>query len=94
MPLDGGDTEIVNVLNENDAVTEVAELTLIEQVRPAPEQAPDHPEHVESASGSALRVTDVPLRKRVPVGLVVTVPCPFPVLLTVKACSMASGLPP
>ncbi len=94
MPLDGGDTEIVNVLNENDAVTEVAELTLIEQVRPVPEQAPDHPENVEYASGIALRVTDVPLRKRVPVGLVVTVPFPFPVLLTVNAYSMASGLPP
>ncbi len=94
MPLDGGDTEIVNVLNENDAVTELSELTLIEQVRPVPEQAPDHPENVEPALGSGVRVTDVPLRKRVPVGLVVTAPCPFPVLLTVTVYSMASGLPP
>jgi hypothetical protein len=32
VPLDDGDTEIVKVLNEKDAVTEVAEITLIEQV--------------------------------------------------------------
>ena len=86
--------EIVNVLTENDAVTEVAAFTLMEQVRPVPEQAPDHPENVESVPGSALRVTDVPLRKVVPVGLVMTVPCPSPAFLTVKTYSTASGLPP
>jgi hypothetical protein len=94
VPLDDGDTEIVKVLNEKDAVTEVAEITLIEQVCAVPEQAPDHPENAEWALGSALRMTDVPFRKRIPAGLVVTVPRPLPVFLTVNVYSTDSGLPP
>ena len=93
MPLDDGATEIVNVFIEKDAVTDVAEVILTEQVSAVPEQAPDQPENAESARGSALRVTDVPFLKRIPAGLVVTVPLPFPVLPTVSAYSTKSGLP-
>ena len=78
IPLDGGDTEIVRVFVEKDAVTEADELTRMEQVCAVPEQAPDHPENAEPALGSALRVTDVPFWKRVPAGLVVTAPCRSP----------------
>ncbi len=92
-PLDGGDTEIVKALSEKEAVTDIAELTLMGQVRAVPEQPPDHPENEESAPGNALSVTNVPLRKRVPAGLLLTVPCPSPDFLIVTAYSTASGLP-
>ena len=94
IPLDGGDTEIVRVFDEKDAVTEADELIRTEQVCAVPEQAPDHPENDEPALGTALRVTDVPFWKRVPVGLVVTAPCPLPVFLAVKEYWVISGVPP
>jgi hypothetical protein len=43
-----------------------------------PEHAPDQPPKVELAPGLAVRVTDVPALKVVPVGLLVTVPLPAP----------------
>ena len=77
-------TDIVKVFTEKDAVTEVAELTLTEQVCDVPEQAPDQPENSEPMLETALRVTDVPSLNTVPAGLLVTAPCPLPVFLTVK----------
>ena len=93
MPFDGVDTLIVKVFNEKDAVTYVAELTLTEQVCDVPEQAPDHPENTEPVPGFALSVTDAPLLKRVPAGLLATVPCPLPVFFTIKAYWTMSGAP-
>ena len=49
-----------------------------------PEHPPDQPAKVEFAPGVAARVTDVPALKVVPVGLLVTVPLPVPLLVMVN----------
>ena len=49
-------------------------------VRDVPVHAPDQPANVEFAPGVAVRVTDVPALKVVPVGLLVTVPLPVPLV--------------
>jgi len=54
------------------------------QVGEVPVQAPDHPAKVELAFGLAVSVTAVPALKVDPVGLLVTVPLPVPVLLMVR----------
>ena len=70
----------------------VAALSVTVQV-PVPEQPPPlQPLKVEPAAGAAVRVTAVPLEyataqvapQEMPVGLLVTVPIPAPILLTVS----------
>src|SRR2546422_11377199 len=76
----------------NVAVTVVAALSVTVQV-PVPEHpAPLQPLKVEPAAGAAVKVTAVPLAyvaeqvapQEMPAGLLVTVPVPGPVLLTVS----------
>ena len=76
----------------NVAVTVVAPLSVTVQV-PVPEQPPPlQPVKVEPAVGAAVNVTAVPLANAaehvgpqvIPVGLLVTVPVPAPVLVTVS----------
>ena len=50
------------------------------QLDDVPEHAPDQPANVEFAPAVAARVTDVPALKVVPVGLLVTVPLPAPLV--------------
>ena len=68
----------------NDAVTLALPFIVRVQLGDVPEHAPDQPVKVELASGVAVRVTDVPWAKVVPVGFVVIVPVPVPVLLTAR----------
>src|SRR5207247_665997 len=79
------------------AVTVVAALSVTVQV-PVPEQPPPlQPLKIEPAAGAAVRVTGVPVAnaaehvapQEIPAGLLVTVPVPAPVLLTVsgKLCT-------
>ena len=49
-----------------------------------PEHAPDQPANVEFEPGVAVRVTDVPALKVVPVGLLETVPLPAPLVETLR----------
>ena len=49
-----------------------------------PEQAPVHPVKFEPVAGAAVRVTDVPEAKVVPVGFVETEPLPVPDSVTVR----------
>ncbi len=86
IPFEGVDTDIVKVFTEKDAVAEAVEFILIEQVCDVPEQTPDQPENTEPVVGTALRVTEVPSLKRIPAGLLETVPWPSPAFLTVKRC--------
>jgi hypothetical protein len=74
------------------AVTVVAALSVTVQV-PVPEQLPPlQPEKVEPAAGAAVKVTAVPLAnaavhvapQEIPAGLLVTVPVPAPLELTVS----------
>jgi len=74
------------------AVTVVAALSVTVQV-PVPEQPPPlQPLNVDPAAGAAVKVTTVPLAyaamqvapQEMPAGLLVTVPIPGPVLLTVS----------
>jgi hypothetical protein len=74
------------------AVTVVAAVSVTVQV-PVPEHPPPlQPVKVEPAAGTAVRVTTVPLAQaaiqvepqEIPAGLLVTVPTPEPVLLTVR----------
>jgi hypothetical protein len=74
------------------AVTVVAAVSVTVHV-PVPEQPPPlQPVKVEPAAGTAVRVTVVPLAQaaiqvepqEMPAGLLVTVPTPGPVLLTVR----------
>jgi hypothetical protein len=61
------------------------------QLDDVPEHAPDHPAKIELAPGVAVRVTDVPALKIVPVGLLVTVPLPEPLveMLSEYVCTPA-----
>jgi hypothetical protein len=54
------------------------------QLDDVPDQAPDQPAKVAFAPAVAVRVTDVPALKVVPVGLLVTVPLPAPLLVIVS----------
>ena len=54
------------------------------QLDDVPEHAPDQPAKVEPVTGAAVRVTDVPALKVVPVGLLVTVPLPEPLVETLN----------
>ena len=73
------------------AVTDLLEFMVTVQA-PVPEQAPDQPVKVETASATAVRVTDRPslkdteqvLPQLMPAGELVTVPEPVPVFLTVR----------
>jgi len=74
------------------AVTVVAALSVTVQA-PVPEQPPPlQPLKLEPAAGAAVKVTAVPLEyaaaqvapQEMPAGLLVTVPIPAPVLLTVS----------
>jgi hypothetical protein len=77
----------------NVAVAVWAASMVTAQVAAAPVQAPLQPVKVESASAVAVRVTAVPTGKaakqvspqRMPAGLLVTVPVPAPVRVTVRA---------
>ena len=53
-------------------------------VRDVPVHAPDQSAKVDFAPGVAARVTDVPVLKDVPDGLLVTVPEPEPLFVTLK----------
>jgi hypothetical protein len=57
-----------------------------------PKQAPDQPANVEFAPGVAVRVTDAPALKVVPVGLLVTVPLPAPLVETLNVYVTAAKL--
>ena len=57
-----------------------------------PEHAPDQPAKVAFAAGVAARVTDVPALKVVPVGLLVTVPLPAPLVETLSVYVKAAKL--
>jgi hypothetical protein len=75
----------------NFAPTACTELMLTVQL-PVPEHAPVQPVNVEPVAGVAVKVTAVPLAnaaeqvapQEMPVGALVTVPLPAPVLLTVS----------
>ena len=75
---------IVKALILKAAVTEALVFICTVQVGEVPVQAPDHPPKVESALAAAVSVTVVPALKVDPVGLLVTVPLPVPVLLMVR----------
>src|SRR5438876_6096701 len=84
-------TVSVKVCTAKVAVTVVAALSVTVHV-PVPEQLPPlQPVKVEPAAGAAVKVTAVPLEyaaaqvapQEIPAGLLVTVPVPAPVLLTV-----------
>ncbi|HAR95434.1 MAG TPA: hypothetical protein DCR97_05660 [Deltaproteobacteria bacterium] len=57
---------------------------VIAQIWLVPEHAPDHPAKVDPEAGVAVRVTNVPAAKVVPLGSVVTVPAPVPDVVTVR----------
>ena len=63
------------------AVTEALAFMVKVAVVEVPLHAPDQPAKVELALGVAVRVTVVPALKVDPVGLLVTVPLPVPVLV-------------
>jgi hypothetical protein len=71
-------------LAANDAVTPALLFIVRVQADDVPEHAPDQPANVEFAPGVAARVTDVPALKVVPVGLLVTVPLPAPLVETLS----------
>jgi hypothetical protein len=76
------------------AVTDFAASLVTVQVVPVPLHAPDQPAKVDSASGVAVRVTEVPIAKfarhvlpqLIPTGNDVTSPPPAPVLATFNPC--------
>jgi hypothetical protein len=84
----------------NCATTVWLLLITVTQV-PVPLQPPPlHPTNVDPLAATAVKVTDVPLAKLalqvppqlIPAGVLVTVPLPGPVLLTVKMAAPADGL--
>jgi hypothetical protein len=74
------------------AVTLRFEFMVTVHVVAVPEQAPDQPAKVEPVPGVAVRVTDVPALKVVPVGLLVTVPLPAPLFETLNVYVTAAKL--
>jgi hypothetical protein len=91
-------TDSVTGTRLNVAVTEAAALTVTAQV-PVPEQAPPQPAKDEPAAGAAVRVMAVPdvtdceqvAPQLMPVGLLVTVPEPVPLLATDNVTETAGG---
>lgn len=81
------------VLRVNVAVTDFAALIVTEQEAPVAVSQPVQPEKLESATGAAVRVTEVPVLKKpeqsvpqlTPAGKEVTVPEPLPSFKTVRA---------
>ncbi len=65
-------------------MTVKSEFIVRVQVGAVPVNAPDHPANVEFASGVAVKVRAVPGLKEDPEGLVVTLPLPVPVLITLR----------
>ena len=79
-------------LDVNIAPTDLLPLTVIEQELPATESQADQPPKLDPADGTASNATTVPCVKFawhvepqfIPVGLLVTMPPPFPILLSVN----------
>ncbi len=65
----------------NEAFTAVSAVTVKVHVRAVPMQPPVHPANVEPAAGAAVSVTEVPCKNVDPAGLLLTIPAP--VVLTV-----------
>src|SRR5271157_52226 len=82
-PPEPAEAEIVYFCRLNAAVTLRLAFMVTVQV-PVPAQGPDQPTKVEFAPGVAVRVTDVPVTKVVPDGLLVTVPLPVPLVETLN----------
>ena len=79
------EAEIVYVLARlNAALTLRLDFMVTLHVLAVPEHAPDQPAKEAPGPGVAVRVTSVPELKVVPDGLVVTVPVPVPLLVTVS----------
>ena len=78
--------------NEKTAETERSAVSFSLQFTFVPAQSPDQPVNLEPAAGLAFRVTDAPtwnvalqvVPQLIPAGLDVTLPVPFPDLLTVS----------
>jgi hypothetical protein len=81
------------------AVTDLAADIVTEHV-PVPVQLPLQPAKVEPAAGVAVNVTAVPLAyeaeqvapQLIPAGLLVTVPLPVPLFVTVRAIDVVSEI--
>jgi len=80
------------------ALTERASDMVRVQFLPVPEQAPDQPANLERAEATAVSVTAVPCPKAcaqvepqmIPAGLELTVPAPFPALVSVSVLSLSN----
>jgi hypothetical protein len=75
---------MVNPSRVKVAVIEILEFIVTMQVGDVPEHPPDHPAKAEFPSGLAVRVTTVPTVNVLPEGFTMTVPLPFPPLVTVR----------
>jgi hypothetical protein len=74
-----------------EAVTVAFWFMVTVQVPVPVHPAPDHPVKAEPASADAVRVTDVPEGKVVPLGLVVTEPVPVPLFTMVSVLEEVSA---
>ena len=91
VPAPASVTDSAKVTTLKVAVTDCAEFMVTLQL-PVPEQAPLHPAKEDPAAGVAVRVTTVPLAKfalqvpgqLMPVGVLETVPPPFPASTAVR----------
>ena len=83
-PLAPARAVMVHLWRVKVAVTEVLEFIATLQVGEVPEHLPDHPAKAEFPSGVAVRVTTVPTVNVLPAGFTITVPLPFPPLVTVR----------
>src|SRR5437899_10582162 len=96
----GSSGKVMGTLTEKFAVTARAALIVTVQA-PVPVQLPLQPLKVEPAAGAAVKVTMVPMAnaaeqvapQEMPAGVLVTVPLPTPVFVTVSVKVVEKPMP-